>query len=294
VVAPYKAENQPPSWWRQFLSAMKDRHGIDVAFLPVFVDGSDSAVDRFSALTFGMSSWGGRNPAFNPIRGFPLDMIHQAHSLGQLWMQPVSMQDYRPSHQIYDEAENTTNFRNTWKIAIDGGAEWVQLVTWNDYSESTSIAPSVRHGHALLDLTSYYTRYFKTGVPPPITRDRVFLSHRTQLIDAGPFPLQAAVATLRPGSTPGRDTAEALSFLTAPAAVTISVGSVSTVCDAPTGLSTCVAPLGNPDSPSATVRAEVKRDNVVIIDMTSPFPVVRDPPIQDLSYVFSEGRPIGD
>jgi hypothetical protein len=294
VVSPYKAENRPPPWWREFLTDMKARHGIDVALLPVFVDDTVATVNAFSPITFGMSAWGGRNPAFNPVRGFPLEAIKRIHRLKKLWMQPVSMQDYRPTHQVYDEAENTTNFRNTWLIAIKGGADWVQIATWNDYSENTSIAPSVRHGNALLDLTAYYAAYFKNGVPPAITHDRVFLSHRTQLIDSGPYPLQSAVATLRQGSSPGRDAAEALSFFTAPATVTVSVGSVNTVCEAPAGVSTCVAPLGKLAQGSVKVRAQVHRDKVAVIDLTSPFPVATNPSVQDLSYVFSEGRSTGD
>jgi Glycosyl hydrolase family 71 len=290
VVSPYKAENRSPSWWQQFLTAMKIRHDIDVALLPVFVDGDEATIRGFDPISFGMSTWGGRNPAFNPIRGFSTDAIEQVHGLGKLWMQAVSVQDYRPVHQIFDEPENTTNLRNTWRIAMDGNADWVQLITWNDYSESTAIAPSMRHGTALLDLIAYYIAYFKTGEPPPVTEDRMFLSHRTQLVEAGPYARQTAVAALRQGSVPGRDAVEALTFLTAPGTVTVTVGREETSCDAPAGVSTCIAQLGPLTEPQVEVSAEVRRDQRAIIDMTSPFPVIARPLVQDLSYVVSQSK----
>lgn len=287
VVAPYVAEIRPVSWWREFIAAMKFRHGLDVALVPVFLDASAETIAMFSPITFGMSSWGGRNPAFNPVGGFPLDTIRRVHDLNQLWMQPVSVQDYRPSGQIYDEAENTTNLRHTWQIAIDGDADWVQIVTWNDYSENSGIAPSVRHGSALLDICSYYITYFKESSPPVIKDDRVFLTHRTQLIGATPSGPQTRLARLREGGTPGRDAVEALSFLTAPATVTILVGPSKTTCHAPAGISTCVAPINQPGPDGSTVSVELSRDNRSVLDLHSPYTIVANPSVQDLSYAVS-------
>ena len=48
-------------------------------------------------------------------------------------MQPVSVQDERPNQGIFDEAGNTENLRASWKGAIDGKADWVQLTPWNEH-----------------------------------------------------------------------------------------------------------------------------------------------------------------
>jgi Glycosyl hydrolase family 71 len=288
VVAPFKAENQPVSWWRDFITAMKAQHGIDVALVPVFVDDIAANIRAFSPITYGMSEWGGRNPGYNNVDQPPGGSA-LVDALGQLWMQPVSMQDYRPRDQIFDEADNTVNLRNTWRIAIDNNARWVQLTTWNDYSENTGFAPSVRHGTALLDICAYYIAYFKTGTPPPITEDRVFLSHRTQLIGTTPSR-QSDLASLRQGSTPGRDAAEALNFLTTPATVTVRVGSARTVCDVPAGISSCTAPIGQPGPEGLTVSAEVSRDGRTSLTVNSPYKIVANPVVQDLSYTVTEGR----
>lgn len=293
VVAPYIAENRSVPWWREFIAAMKSQYGQDVALVPVFLDVTAETIAMFGPITFGMSAWGGRNPAFNPVGGFPQNPIQKVHELNQLWMQPVSVQDYRPLGQMYDEAENTTNLRHTWQIAIEEEAEWVQIVTWNDYSENSGIAPSVKHGWALLDICSYYIKYYKERLRPPITEDRVFLTHRTQLIGATPSSPQTRLARLREGSTPGRDAVEALSFLTAPGTVTVAVGPSKTTCDAPAGISTCVAPIGQPGPEGFTVSVDVSRDNRSVVDLVSPYTIVASPPVQDLSYAMSGSHPSG-
>ena len=290
VVAPYIAENRPVSWWQDFISAMNVTYKIDVALVPVFLDATSDYITQFAPIAFGMSDWGRRNPAGNPVDGFTIDTIRHVHKLSRIWMQPVSVQDYRPRDQIYDEAENTTNLRNTWKIAIDGKADWVHGITWNDYSENTAIAPSVRHGSALLDIFSYYTAYFKWGVPPPITMDRAFLTHRTQLIDASRYGNQTALASLRQGSTSGRNAVEALAFLRAPALVTLTVGSSRTFCNAPAGVSTCLAPIAQPGPDGSTVRVNVTRGHRSVVTLTSPHTIVANPLDQDLSYVVSGAR----
>ncbi len=291
VISPFLAENRPVSWWREFLAAMKTQYRIDVALVPVFLD-PDANVRDFAPIAYGMSGWGAKNPALNPVDGFPLDLIHRVQGMGEIWMQPVSAQDYRPRRQVYDEAENTTTLRNMWQIAINGNAQWVQIVTWNDYSESTAVAPSIRHGTAWLDICSYYIAYFKHGRPPPIVVDRVFLSHRTQLIGATPSN-QTSLASLREGSSPGRDAVEALSFLTKPATVTVNVGPSKTVCNAPAGVSTCVAPIGEPGPDGLSVSADVSRDDRSVVTVASPYKIVANPEVQDLSYTVTEGSANG-
>src|SRR5664279_5919931 len=43
-----------------------------------------------------------------------------------------------------------------------------QVITWSDYSEMTSFAPSVSHGYAFLDISAYYQTRFQTGSYPAI------------------------------------------------------------------------------------------------------------------------------
>ena len=201
-------------------------------------------------------------------------------------MQPVSAQDARPRMSIYDEAANSTTLRQGWQVAVQQGADWVQLLTWNDYSEGTQIAPSVHNEYALLDLTSYLASVYKTGRAPQILRDTVYLSHRTQFHDAQPAFTSADPMLPRPGGTPPRDTVEALVFSTAPAVVQIDVGTERHECQVGDGVSTCTFPLQ-----VGAVSATMMRGDQVATGVVSPFPVDAVPAVQDLQYVFRSSRP---
>jgi hypothetical protein len=283
VVAPFKAEAHDPPWWQTFRSVMRAEHGLDVALVPVFVGDERELGPRFVEVSYGLSRWGARNPEWNDpadlTRDGTLARVSRMRELRPLWMQPVSVQDARPRQGIFDEAENTTNLRRTWQLARESGAQWVQVPTWNDYTESTHVAPSVDHGWTFLDLMSFYLTWFKTGEEPEVVRDAVYVTHRTQPWDAEPRVDQTLTMQPRGGSAP-RDTVEALAFLTRPARVTVTVGGRSTTCRAPAGVSACTAPLR-----PGRVSAAVTRAGARVVSVTSPHEVTDEPTVQDLAYV---------
>ena len=282
VVAPFLAERQSVAWWQGYTTLMASSYGIDVAFFPVLLD-SLTNLSTYAPISAGLGDWGSRDPDDYPVsdtsKTSPRGRIAQAHAAGRMWMQPVTFQDERPRSAWYEEAGNTAYLRNAWQVARDGGADWVLLPTWNDWAEGTSIAPSAHHGKALLDLMSFYIAWFKTGQQPDISRDAVFLTHRTQPVGAKPSYPQTKLMALH-GSTPARDTVEALAFLTAPGTVTVDVGGARTTCDAPAGVSVCVAPLR-----AGAVSASVARDASTVVSVTSPFVATTTPTVQDLQYV---------
>jgi hypothetical protein len=287
VVSPFQAELRSVSWWKSFIQIMRDRYGIRVALVPLFVDDSTDHKE-FDKISYGLSNWGTRNPAWNnPAVISPSSAIARAtsaRSRGKIWMQPVSVQDERPRSGLFDEAENTTNLRNTWQIAITGDADWVQLTTWNDYTEGTAFAPSVHHGWSYLDISSYYLTWFKTGHRPTIVRDTVYLTHRTQPWAATPTFPESMLMKWRGGSPP-RDTVEALTFLTAPATVEVTVGGHMTSCRVAAGEDVCTVPLG-----LGSVSVRVVRDGNTVAAASSPFPVTATPYVQDLEYAAVSSR----
>ena len=259
VISPFTAEGHTVDWWRSFLSTMRNTYSTPVAFLTLFQNEQQWA-ETYDSISYGMSNWGNRNPAWNnpdtTTSTSPTGRVAKVHALGQKWMQPVSVQDERPREGIYDEAENTTNLRNTWAIATKTGAELVQLATWGDYPEGSVIAPTLMHGWTFLDISAYYLVKYKTGSAPTITRDTVYLTHRTHPDMAKPRYPQSKLMTLRGGS-PSRDTVEALTFLRAP----------------------------------GTVSAKVVRSGTTVAAVTSPYRVTTSPYVQDLQYVgVSSGR----
>lgn len=283
VVAPFKAEAHSVKWWKAFLKQMEDEHDEQVALLPTFVADERRHAPAFAEISYGMSTWGARNPEHNDPDatgpGSPRARARQVKALGQAWMQPVSVQDARPNQAVYDEAENTTNLRSTWALARRTDAELVQIVTWNDYTEGTAIAPSVKHGWTFLDVSAYYATWFKTGKPPRVVRDAVYLTHRTQRVDADPVHPQSERMRLRGGS-PARDTVEALTFLTEPATVVVHVGDQQHRCAVEAGVDTCTVPLSE-----GVVRAQVVRGDETVAAVTSPHRVTGRPYVEDLEYV---------
>lgn len=275
VVSPFAAEKRTPDWWSGVISLLKSKYGISVAFVPTFLGWRDSA-SAFAPISYGFSDWGHRNPAQNSSLAQDASDVH---AMGKIWMQPVSVQDERPDQGIYDEADNSANLRTTWQAAIDGNADWVQLTTWNDFSESTEFEPSVDAGWTWLDISAYYIARFKTGAWPALTGDIGYLIHRIQPVDAVPTGGQTELMKLRPGSSPPRDDVEALVFLVAPATVELDVGGTITDKSVPAGVSSVLAPLR-----TGTISMRIRRNGADIASVTSPFAVTDKPARQDLQY----------
>ncbi|WP_240107335.1 glycoside hydrolase family 71 protein [Streptomyces sp. MUM 203J] len=275
VVSPFKAEAKSVSWWTGVLDDLRDRHGVRVAFVPLFIDFGAHG-DEFMKISYGLSDWGTRS--YTTSDGGSRD-AQRAHSAGKIWMQPVSIQDARPNQGIYDEAGNTANLRNTWNSAIESGADWVQLTTWNDFSEGTHFAPSLHNGHSYLDLSSYYLTRFKTGSWPKIVRDTLYVSSRTQFAGADPTGSQTKVMSLRQSSASPRDQVEVVAFLTRPATVRTTVGSATTSTDMAAGVHTALAPLR-----TGSVSAQAVRGGSAATVVRLPYRVQGSVEVQDLQY----------
>ncbi|GAA3263534.1 endo-1,3-alpha-glucanase family glycosylhydrolase [Nonomuraea helvata] len=274
VVAPFKAEARTAAWWSDWMKTMQTQHGIKVALVPTFVD-FNRYRDAFASISYGFSNWGNRNPAANA--GLTAN-IDRAHGLGKIWIQPVSVQDERPNQGVFDEAGNTENLRATWKGAIDGKADWVQLTTWNDYSENTQFAPSRNAGWTYLDINAYYLTCYKLGCPK-ITNDTAYLTHRIQPVAAAPSYAQTKLMKLRAGSTAARDTVEVLTMLTAAGKVSVTIGGTTQTYDAPAGVSAKTFPLK-----AGAASATVTRSSAVVAKVASPHAITATPQVQDLHY----------
>lgn len=286
VVSPFKAEKKSAAWWRAFVTEMATVHDTRVALLPVFLD-ERPHLDDYASFAWGVSNWGARSPAANPVSvttsTSPRGRVAAAKQRGLRWMQPVSAQDARPRSGTFQEAENLGNLRNTWEIAIASGADLVQLTTWNDYAEGSQFAPSVQRGWGVLEASAYYLRWWKTGLRPTVTRDTVVLTHRVQPVAALPSFAQTLLMRRTSGSA-ARDTVEAMTLLTAPGTVTVTVGGVVTRCAVPAGPGRCLAPLR-----PGRVSASVTVGDTVRAAATSPHVVTATPWVQDLGYVVATG-----
>lgn len=282
VLSAFAAERRSPEWWAGVLEALAAKMHTKIAFVPVFVDVSDN-IAKFDSISDGFSAWGGRSPRgmtlSDQARGSPGDLINQAHLRGKIWMQSVPFQDNRPRNGIFEESLNGMTNRISWQLAISKKAEWVQLITWNDYAESTAMAPSVAHGWRLLDLNAYDIATFKWGEPPIITRDAIFVSYRIQPVAARPEYPETFLMQPVPGTTEPRDAIEVVSFATAPSRIDIVADDQLTSCSVAAGRGVCVAPLR-----LGFFTANMTRDGVVVASAQADVPVVDHPFVQNLQY----------
>ena len=113
---------------------------------------------------------------------------------GKLYMAPVTHYycGISPKNNTVFESRGFEGMAAQWEAAINVGAQWVEIVTWNDWGESTYVAsfgspsttklwngnwgPRLSH-EAYLSASIYYIRWFKTG-DQSIHEDKLFWFYR--------------------------------------------------------------------------------------------------------------------
>lgn len=241
VVSAFNASLGSVSWWQTVLASL-DAKGIHTAFVPVFL-GWASRAASYAPISYGLSDWGTATPtAAAAMETWPAT----SHGYGKIFMTPVDPQQYRPKNFLFWEAGNSLAFRNGWTSAIAGGADWVQLVTWNDFSESSQIAPYTDTtlakdiGTGYYNLNAYYASWFLTGQAPELTKDVLYYFYRREPTSAA-APAQTS-ATTAVGAA-GENDIELLGFLTAPGTLSITINGHATSMNAPAGVTSFKVPL---------------------------------------------------
>lgn len=283
-------------WARAFLTPLADQ-GMPLTFVPFYYpQGSSKAfttrnIDKLIAdngYVDGFFLFG--------AGGAGRDIARASEKVGEAWrragkfyMAPVSPYyrglGYRGNYRVF-ETRGFEGMALQWEAAIAVGAQWVEIVTWNDWSEATYVedlgAPAttrIANGDwgqllshtAYLSASEYYIRWFKTGVQR-IDRDDLFWFYR-----------------LSPRSIPGRSTPEsrergfpkgvenledrvfASAFLVAPAQIRIESGSKHYQFDVPAGVHHVGA-----DFALGQQKFSVMRDGRTILAGNGAFPISDD------------------
>jgi len=240
VVTAFNAGGNPPEWWSSIFRQLSAR-GIKVAFVPTFLGWRGKAA-AFADLSYGFADWGTATP--NGGRNMQGDPA-AAHASGKIYMMPVDPQQYRPKGPVFWESGNSETFRSAWMSAITGGTDWVQIVTWSDFSESSQIEPYTDAtlardiGTGFYNLNGYYAAWFLTGREPVITHDVLYYFYRREPSNAaGPAQSLATHVT----NSSAEDNIELVAFLTAPGIVKIGTGTREFTHDAPAGISSFKVP----------------------------------------------------
>ncbi|MER2562389.1 MAG: endo-1,3-alpha-glucanase family glycosylhydrolase, partial [Myxococcaceae bacterium] len=223
VLAAFGAERRPASFWSQLLTTLAMR-GTPAALMPMTIPPWSAYPPSFAGVPlFGAATWGPRAVSGVPSMQVDADVAHDA---GLVWMAAVAPQDSRPKDLGLIESDAAEAFLELWNTTLVSNADWVQLVTWNDYSENTHISPSVQTGTAFYDLSAWFIRRMKLG-SAPIVRDALYWFHRPHSMNVAlaPFSTQqpsAYVATNGPAVAANR--VELVALLTAPATLRIDLG----------------------------------------------------------------------
>jgi hypothetical protein len=278
--AAFAAEARSGSFWQNAISALKSG-GHDVAFMPMTVGGWTYYASQFAGVPmFGAASWGVRTVTGASYLGTE---TAAAHGASLLFMSPVAPQDSRPKDLTYVESNNSAAFRAEWDATIQARADWVQLVTWNDYSEDSEVSPSSQTNTAFYDMSAYYIAWFKTGVQPRIVRDALYWAHRAHSMDTSVAPpnlaRQRAPFQLVDGPTTPADGVELVGFLTAPGTLRITIGLKPHDQAVGVGIQSIVVPLAE-----GTPSFALSRGGVMVIQATSATPVSNAITYQDPLY----------
>ncbi len=175
------------------------------------------------------------------------------------------------NYRAYD-SRGLEGLAKQWEGAIQDGATWVELVTWNDWGEASYLAPfgsaydtALWKGHwgpmlshaALLSASRYYIEWYKSGKRPEIREDSLCYAYRLH-------PKTASLDGKRPGGADKlADDVFVSLFLTAPARLSIRSGASEKAMDVPAGVTHVSAPLA-----AGPQRFVLTRGGEAVIDKT--------------------------
>lgn len=278
LVGSFKMEGKTPTWWNNIYSSLQSRHGIDAA--PVGVYNNFTQAGNYNQYASG--AWGtGADPNIYANRSNYGD---QARARGELYQADVWAQDIRPNASLFDEARGTKALFAAWDRAISDGADLVQICTWSDYSEGSQFRPSSARGYVELDLSAWKIAEFKTGSQPDILRDAVYVSHRNQMSNTTVAGPQTSFMShwVRNNRSAFQEKVEVVTFLTAPADVTVTVGGIATTYSAPAGKY-----AHEVDARYGSVTVDVKRSGSTVVSHASPYQIRSTVWQQDRQYFMS-------
>jgi hypothetical protein len=277
LVTPFYPESSPAGYWSDVVDEMA-RRNAPIALIPVLLNFGLHA-SSFAHFSYGLSYWGDRDPVTFADDNF-FGRVRALRSGRLATMLPIAPQDVRPKNSMMWEAANTRLFRAEWSKAIAEAPDFVHLITWNDYSESTEISPSNGTQYIFYDLTRFYTHWFKTGQMPSIVKDAIFYTHRRQIERLGEPPISTDLPMKLNGAEALHNDIEMIAFLTSPAQLEIEIDGQHYTADAQAGLAELRAPaaVGRP-------RFRILRNGVAVVEKLSDWPIEGHPNVEDPSYV---------
>ncbi|TQF35676.1 hypothetical protein UNPF46_23940 [Bradyrhizobium sp. UNPF46] len=182
-----------------------------------------------------------------------------------------------------------------WLSAIEAGADWIQLATWNDWNEATYLEPFEAPLHNIwavpawqhlpdhggfLQASRFYIDWFKTGSRPDISKDELFYFYQLHPKESLGVVDFAPVVRGRPKFADQlTDRIHFVTFLSAPAVLDVEVGGSRYKIQLPSGdhISSVPMALGN-------IVLALKRNQQLVTGGTLSLPVTSDATTGNFNY----------
>ncbi|KIO26865.1 glycoside hydrolase family 71 protein, partial [Tulasnella calospora MUT 4182] len=227
--------------------------------------------------------WGGAWPKFDEPISWSEDSFRISHNglnrgAGDLYITTVSpwfFTHYGGKNFIWHNDDHLWN--NRWEDLVEhrNQVDAVEIVSWNDYGESTYIGPIGKDQpgseawvngfdhRAFLEMTGYYASAFKSGSWPSITSDKIFIYGRPHGVNDQ--------ASSDPLPRPDRynwvtDKLWIVLFSTGSGSLTVTQGSSSSTTQVKAGVNKISMPLGV----ASSVTAVLTRGGEQVFDFTAP------------------------
>jgi len=227
--------------------------------------------------------------------GFPDEIVASNRRLAQKWRGAgkLFMASVTPfylgrggNYRVY-ESDGLESMARQWEGAIRDDANWVEILTWNDWGECSYIAPfgeptftNLYRGHwgavmphiGFCKATRYYADWFKTGKPPTLEEETICYTYRLHpkhLEHPRKNPRTKLDEVARPGHADRlREDVFATVFLAEDAKLTIHSGATHKDFSLTAG----VSHVSMPFQPGPQ-RFVLTRNNEVLIDKVGEFEI---------------------
>ncbi|KAG9003586.1 hypothetical protein FRB94_014547 [Tulasnella sp. JGI-2019a] len=197
----------------QWMEVVKNS-GIQTKFVPAFFDDLTSVTLKsvYNSIN-GDTLWGGAWPKGNN----PIDWSEDNYRISRNGLQRPTPDFYMttvaPHFHVHWPGRNYIwrfddhLYVSRWQLLVQKRAlvDAAEIISWNDYGESTYIGPIGKDlpagssswvtgfDHtAFLAMTGYWTSYFKTGKAPTIIHDKIFIWGRPHGVNDSPTQGDAA------------------------------------------------------------------------------------------------------
>jgi len=253
--------------WTNILGQL-NKDGYPVFFIPYFFsyyvhelpnyDDGVGVMQKYSSILDGLF-WYGAAGLPDQLAQCNSNYNAAVHSFGKPFMASVAPHYWGENQngigRRYYDFSGGAGIVNEWQNILAIQPDWVEIVTWNDFNESSYLAPvddpgvyfselqtPHRYSHkAYLELSKRYISWFKNGTDPGIHQDGLFYFYRVHSTNAVALNTNDVPVTWWFGNA--KDSIFMTALLTAPAQLEISSGGSVTTNSLPAGLNQIDTPF---------------------------------------------------